>query len=144
MVSPERSFVIPNISWDRIIRTSVGLRPYRPSGWRVEAERYGDKIVIHNYGHGSEGGGMSWGTAHLDMEGAHKTGHKRCAVAGGGWGGPEALIAIRKAPSPGTAPGPRRPDHARGEIFMGRRYDNVLETIGNTPVVKIGKPVPAA
>ena len=26
---------------------------------------------------------------------------------------------------------------------MGRRYDNILETIGNTPVVKIGKLAPA-
>ena len=84
LVRPERSFVIPNISWDRIIRTSVGLRPYRPSGWRVEAERYGEKIVIHNYGHGSEGVGMSWGTAHLAMEEAHKTGHTRFAVVGCG------------------------------------------------------------
>ena len=26
---------------------------------------------------------------------------------------------------------------------MGRRYDNILETVGNTPVVKIGKLAPA-
>ena len=26
---------------------------------------------------------------------------------------------------------------------MGHRYDNVLETVGNTPVVKIGKLAPA-
>ena len=76
--------MIPNISWDRIIRTSVGLRPYRPSGWRVEVERYGEKIVIHNYGHGGAGVSMSWGTAHLAMEEAHRTGHRRFAVAGCG------------------------------------------------------------
>ncbi len=84
LVRPERSFVIPNISWDRIIRTSVGLRPYRPSGWRVEVERDGEKIVIHNYGHGGDGVGMSWGTAHLAMEEAHGTGHSRFAVVGCG------------------------------------------------------------
>ncbi len=84
LVRPERSFVIPNISWDRIIRTSVGLRPARPSGWRVEVERYGEKIVIHNYGHGGDGVGMSWGTAHLAMEEAHRTGHTRFAVVGCG------------------------------------------------------------
>ena len=76
--------MIPNVSWDRIIRTSVGLGPYRPSGWRVEVERNGEKIVIHNYGHGGNGVRMSWGTAHLAMEEAHKTGHTRFAVVGCG------------------------------------------------------------
>jgi len=84
LVRPERSFVIPNISWDRIIRTSVGLRPGRRPGWRVEAERYGEQIVIHNYGHGYAGVSMSWGTAHLAVAEAHQTGHTRFAVAGCG------------------------------------------------------------
>jgi D-amino-acid oxidase len=31
-----------HISRDRVIRTVVGLRPYRPSGFRVEREQIGD------------------------------------------------------------------------------------------------------
>jgi cysteine synthase A len=29
------------------------------------------------------------------------------------------------------------------EKAMGRRYQNILETVGNTPVVRINKPAPA-
>src|SRR5688572_29683787 len=49
----------------REIRTVVGLRPFRPAGFRVEAERIADKLVVHNYGHGGGGVTLSWGTAEL-------------------------------------------------------------------------------
>jgi D-amino-acid oxidase len=48
----------------RIIATRVGLRPYRKSGVRVEAERMkDDRMMIHNYGHGGAGFTLSWGCA---------------------------------------------------------------------------------
>ena len=53
------------VSPEREIRTVVGLRPFRPSGFRVEAEKIGDKLCIHNYGHGGAGITLSWGTAKL-------------------------------------------------------------------------------
>lgn len=53
------------VSPDREIRTVVGLRPYRPSGFVVKAEKLGEKLVIHNYGHGGGGITLSWGTSHL-------------------------------------------------------------------------------
>ena len=43
------------VSPEREIRTVVGLRPYRPSGFVVRAEKLGEKLVIHNYGHGGAG-----------------------------------------------------------------------------------------
>ena len=43
----------------------VGLRPYRPSGFVVKAEKLGDKLLIHNYGHGGAGITLSWGTSQL-------------------------------------------------------------------------------
>lgn len=52
-----------NVSEDRIIRIDVGLRPFRPSGFRVERETLGDKVLVHNYGHGGGGITLSWGTA---------------------------------------------------------------------------------
>ncbi len=56
------------IAKDRIIRTVVGLRPFRPSGFRVEKEKIGSKIVVHNYGHGGGGITLSWGTSHIAIE----------------------------------------------------------------------------
>jgi len=52
---------------DAVIRVIVGHRPYRASGFRVERERYGDKIVIHNYGHGGGGLSLGWGSSALAM-----------------------------------------------------------------------------
>jgi glycine/D-amino acid oxidase-like deaminating enzyme len=54
------------VSPERVIRTVVGFRPFRPSGFRVDAGPLGDnKLLVHNYGHGGCGVTLSWGTAHL-------------------------------------------------------------------------------
>ncbi len=57
-----------NVSTERVIRTTVGLRPFRPSGFRVEAETFGSKPVVQNYGHGGCGMSLSWGSSHLAVE----------------------------------------------------------------------------
>jgi len=44
------------------------LRPYRPSGFVVKAEKLGEKLVIHNYGHGGGGITLSWGTSQMATE----------------------------------------------------------------------------
>ena len=79
-----RRFAKVKVSPDRVIRTTVGLRPFRTSGFLVRGERFGDKTVIHNYGHGSNGMSMSWGTGHLAMEEALKTEETTAAVVGCG------------------------------------------------------------
>jgi len=63
-----RHFTPVNVSPERVIRTVVGLRPYRPSGFVVRAEPIGDKLLVHNYGHGGGGVTLSWGTAYLAAE----------------------------------------------------------------------------
>lgn len=52
----------------RVIRTMAGLRPYRRSGFVVRAEQLGEKLLVHNYGHGGAGITLSWGTSKLAIE----------------------------------------------------------------------------
>jgi D-amino-acid oxidase len=73
-----------NVSADRVIRMTVGLRPYRTSGFVVRTEKLGDKVVVHNYGHGGAGITLSWGTAQLAADQAAATGLRDCAVIGCG------------------------------------------------------------
>lgn len=58
-------WVAPRISMDNVIRVIVGHRPFRAAGFRVESERFDDKTVIHNYGHGGGGLSLSWGSSAL-------------------------------------------------------------------------------
>ena len=81
---PPRRFARVHVSEDRIIRTVVGLRPFRPSGFVVRTEKIGDTTVVHNYGHGGGGITLSWGTSELAVEEAWKTGQRRFAVLGCG------------------------------------------------------------
>lgn len=54
-----------DVSTDRIIRTEVGLRPYRAGGFVVREDRIGETRIIHNYGHGGAGITLSWGSSRL-------------------------------------------------------------------------------
>lgn len=49
----------------RVIRTVAGLRPFRPSGFVVRAEKPGESLLVHNYGHGGGGISLSWGSSRL-------------------------------------------------------------------------------
>lgn len=73
-----------HVSWDRVIRTTVGLRPFRPSGFLLRAEKLDGKTVIHNYGHGGGGMSLSWGCGQRAAEMAVATGARQAAVIGCG------------------------------------------------------------
>jgi D-amino-acid oxidase len=69
---------------ERVIRTIVGLRPFRPSGFVVRGEKLDQKVVIHNYGHGGAGITLSWGTAQLAVTEAAQIETHQAAVIGCG------------------------------------------------------------
>lgn len=69
---------------DREIRTVVGLRPFRPSGFVVAGQKFDDKLVVHNYGHGGGGVTLSWGTGELACREVDTTSEKSVAVLGCG------------------------------------------------------------
>ena len=84
VVRPRPALVPVQASWDRVIRTTVGLRPYRPSGFVLEAERLGGKLLVHNFGHGGAGMSLSWGTGRMAAELALERPERRAAVVGCG------------------------------------------------------------
>src|SRR5215813_1497180 len=107
----KRHFAPVKVARNRIIREVVGLRPYRPSGFMVDAKRFGNKLLVHNYGHGGGGVTLSWGTATLavdlarDFLIAHKTPRPaRFAVLGCGVSGLSTarLLQRRYQNGPGT------------------------------------------
>ena len=67
---PETACHLPRVrvSAERETRTMVGLRPFRPSGFRVAKEMVGETAVVHNYGHGGGGITLSWGTSKLAVD----------------------------------------------------------------------------
>ena len=75
---------VVNASWDRVIRTTIGLRPHRPSGFVLRAEMLDGKTLIHNFGHGGSGMSLSWGTASMATDLALPHAERRAAVLGSG------------------------------------------------------------
>jgi glycine/D-amino acid oxidase-like deaminating enzyme len=62
--------VIPPLraALDRLHKITVCTRPFRATGPRIEPERIGEKLVIHNYGHGGSGWSLSWGSGEVALE----------------------------------------------------------------------------
>ena len=71
-------------SWERVIRTTVGLRPHRDPGFVLEPDKLDDKLVVHNYGHGGAGMSIAWGTGLMAAEFATEHQSRQAAVIGCG------------------------------------------------------------
>jgi glycine/D-amino acid oxidase-like deaminating enzyme len=81
---------------NRIIAISVCTRPFRAQGPRIEAERLGRKLVVHNYGHGGTGWSLSWGSSAIAVALAKANRARELAVIGcGALGLTSALVAQR-------------------------------------------------
>ena len=52
----------PAVADIQVLEDKVGLRPGR-SSIRLEKERLGERVLIHNYGHGGAGWTLAWGCA---------------------------------------------------------------------------------
>jgi glycine/D-amino acid oxidase-like deaminating enzyme len=73
-----------NASWDRVIRTTVGLRPHRDPGFMLRADKLDEKLLVHNYGHGGAGMSLAWGTGLMAAEFATEHASRQAAVIGCG------------------------------------------------------------
>ena len=82
---------------DRIFDIAVCLRPFRPAGPRVETERLGDVLVVHNYGHGGSGWSLSWGSSARAVRLAMQASPAEVAVIGCGVLGLTSAILAQRA-----------------------------------------------
>ena len=84
-------------SMDRVLQSVVGLRPFRPQGYRLETEYMAEKTIVHNYGHGGAGITLSWGTSEIAAKQAAAANNHQIAILGAGvMGLTTALILARK------------------------------------------------
>src|ERR1700722_76794 len=100
---------------DRIFRITVCLRPFRAAGPRLDVERLGDKVVVHNYGHGGSGWSLSWGSADVvvrkALDGANRK--RELAVIGCGALGLTAATTAQRAGFKVTIYAKERPPYVR-------------------------------
>ena len=109
-----------DVAADRVIRTQAGLRPFRPAGFRVEAEALGDGRLVHNYGHGGAGWTLAWGTARLAVD-AGLPGHTGpVAVVGAGVVGLTTARLAQEAGFPVTLYADRRPEDTTSAVAGGQ------------------------
>jgi D-amino-acid oxidase len=102
----QRRYAPVKVARNRLIREVVGLRPFRPGGFVVRAERLGPRLLVHNYGHGGGGVTLSWGTASLAVDlardfvnarpGARRSPVSRFAVLGCGVSGLSTAILLQR------------------------------------------------
>jgi D-amino-acid oxidase len=82
--SPALGLAVVEASWDRVLRTIVGLRPHRESGFVLTARAFADKLLIHNYGHGGAGMSLARGLGSMAADLALASPARRAAVIGCG------------------------------------------------------------
>lgn len=93
---PPVNLALPRISWDRVIRTTDGLRPFRDSGFVLKAEKFDEKTVIHDYGFGGTGMSLAWGCGSMVADIALEHGERRAAVLGCGSPGLTAARQLQR------------------------------------------------
>lgn len=124
-LQPERPrFVTPplfpiNSRLERVTRVTVCLRPFRAIGPRIEAEAFGDKRLVHNYGHGGSGWSLSWGSAEVARELALAGGMGPVAVIGCGAIGLTTATLLRRAGAEVTIYASERLPQARSARATG-------------------------
>lgn len=132
---PATGLVPVNASWDTVIHTTVGLRPYRPHGFRVEPEKLDGKTVIHNYGHGGGGVSLSWGTGYLAAEMALAHTSRRAAVVGSGAVGLTAARQLQRRGFDVTIYAKALPPHTTSNMALASwtPTSRVISTSNRTP-----------
>jgi glycine/D-amino acid oxidase-like deaminating enzyme len=109
-----------DVAANRVIRTVVGLRPYRASGFVVRAEQIGRTRLVHNYGHGGAGITLSWGSSKLAVQ-LGLPGHQGpVAVIGAGVMGLTTARLVQEAGFPVTLYAQALPPDTTSDLAGGQ------------------------
>ena len=95
-IQPAIQLAPPRLSWERVIRTTVGLRPHRDSGFVLKAEKFDAKTVIHDYGFGGAGMSLAWGCGAMAADMALQHNERKAAVIGCGSPGLTAARQLQR------------------------------------------------
>ncbi|MDP9010989.1 MAG: FAD-binding oxidoreductase [Pseudomonadota bacterium] len=106
-------------STDRITRITVCTRPFRAHGPRLDAERVGSKLIVHNYGHGGSGWSLSWGSSSIAVRKAMATGERDIAVIGCGALGLTSALLLQRAGARVTIYAKELPPNVRSSLATG-------------------------
>jgi D-amino-acid oxidase len=90
------NLAMPRISWERVIRTTIGLRPHRDSGFVLKPEKFDAKTVIHDYGFGGAGMSLAWGCGAMAADMCLPQEERRVAVLGCGSPGLTAARQLQR------------------------------------------------
>jgi D-amino-acid oxidase len=106
---------------DRIFRITVCLRPFRAQGPRMDVEKVGDKVIVHNYGHGGSGWSLSWGSATVAVKSAMSAaeGSQDIAVLGAGAIGLTSATLLQRAGTNVTIYAKERAPYTRSSRATG-------------------------
>ena len=106
---------------DCIFRTTVCLRPFRAAGPRMDVEHVGNRVVVHNYGHGGSGWSLAWGAADVAVSKARAAAlsSRDVAVVGCGALGLTAAIIAQRAGLRVTIYAKERPPDVRSARATG-------------------------
>jgi D-amino-acid oxidase len=111
---------------ERVLRTVVGLRPFRPAGFRVAVERRGEKLLVHNYGHGGCGVTLSWGTAELAVRELRGIAPEPAAVVGCGAVGLATARLLQQRGFPVTIYARDLPPHTTSDVAGATWYPSLV------------------
>jgi glycine/D-amino acid oxidase-like deaminating enzyme len=104
---------------DRITQLTVCTRPFRAAGPRLDVERIGAKIIVHNYGHGGSGWSLSWGSSGVAVQKAMAVGERDVAVIGCGALGLTSGLLLQRAGARVTIYAKEMPPNVRSSWATG-------------------------
>ncbi|HTN14667.1 MAG TPA: FAD-dependent oxidoreductase [Sphingomonadaceae bacterium] len=85
------------VSLDQLIDMKCCIRPLRAAGPNLGTQMVGDRLVVHNYGHGGSGWSLSWGSAEVAVGKALSVLPESVAVVGCGIVGLTSAVVAQRA-----------------------------------------------